>query len=39
MEVRLFQRFPGIERIQAEVVTAKGQRAGILTRKQRALSW
>ena len=39
MEVRLFQRFPGIERIQAEVVTAKGQRASTLTSKQRALSW
>jgi hypothetical protein len=39
LDVRLFQAFPNMRRIEAQVVTAKGQKATRLSSKMRFLSW
>ena len=39
MEVRLSDAFPGMRRIDAQVVSGKGQSAARLTAKMRFLSW
>lgn len=39
MEVRLFQAFPNMRRIDAQVVSGKGQKATRLSSKMRFLSW
>jgi len=39
MDVRLFQAFPNMRRIDAQVVSAKGQKATRLSSKMRFLSW
>ena len=39
LDVRLFQAFPNMRRIEAQVVTAKGQKATRLSAKMRFLSW
>lgn len=39
MEVRLADHFPGMRRVDAQVVSAKGQSATKLTAKMRFLSW
>lgn len=39
MEVRLFQSFPKMRRIDAQVVSGKGQKATRLSSKMRFLSW
>lgn len=39
MDVRLFQAFPDMRRIDAQVVSAKGQKATRLSSKMRFLSW
>jgi hypothetical protein len=39
MEVRLADTFPGMRRVDAQVVSAKGQSAAKLTSKMRYLSW
>lgn len=39
MEVRLADHFPGMRRVDAQVVSAKGQAAARLTAKMRFLNW
>jgi hypothetical protein len=39
MDVRLFQAFPKLRRIDAQVVSGKGQKATRLSSKMRFLSW
>lgn len=39
LDVRLFQAFPKMRRVEAQVVTAKGQKATRLSSKMRFLSW
>ncbi len=39
MEVRLADHFPGMRRVDAQVVSGKGQSAAKLTAKMRFLSW
>lgn len=39
MEVRLFQAFPQLKRVRADVVSDRGQRSANLTAQQRNLSW
>lgn len=39
LDVRLFQAFPKMRRVEAQVVTAKGQKAMRLSSKMRFLSW
>ena len=39
MDVRLFQAFPNLRRVEAEVVSEKGQKAVRLSSKMRFLSW
>jgi len=39
LDVRLFQAFPKLRRVEAQVVTAKGQKAMRLSSKMRFLSW
>jgi hypothetical protein len=39
LDVRLLQAFPNLRRVEAQVVTAKGQKAMRLSSKMRFLSW
>lgn len=39
MEVRLFEAFPKLQRVDAQVVSGKGQKAMRLSSKMRFLSW
>jgi hypothetical protein len=39
MEVRLFQAFPQLKQVRADVVSDRGQRSANLTAQQRNLSW
>lgn len=39
LEVRLFDDFPGLRRVDAQVVSGRGQTAGRLSPKLRLLSW
>jgi hypothetical protein len=39
LDVRLFQAFPKMRRVEAQVVTVKGQKAMRLSSKMRFLSW
>ena len=39
IDVRLFQAFPNLRRVEAQVVSAKGQKAVRLSSKMRFLSW
>lgn len=39
LEVRLFDRFPGLKKLNVEVAGPKGQKAVQLTSRQRKLSW
>ena len=39
LEVKLFDRFPGIKRLDAQVVWAQGQKAQPLTAGSRRIAW
>jgi len=39
VEVRLFQAFPKMRRVEAQIISAKGQKATRLSSKMRFLSW
>lgn len=39
LDVNLFQRFPGLKRVQVELTSTKGQRVVELTAEQRKLGW
>ncbi len=39
LEVKLFDRFPGVKRLDAQVVSAQGQKAQPLTAGSRRIAW